>query len=406
MTLEETPSGERLHVGFFGRRNAGKSSLVNAVSGQDLAVVSPVAGTTTDPVAKSMEWLPLGPVVVLDTPGLDDDDAALGAERVRRARRALARVDAAVLVVDAAQGLSEDDLALERELRGRGTPFAVAWNKSDLPGALPPPPGAFSVSAATGAGVREFKDAFAAAILAARKSAPEKRLVGDLLAPGDAVVLVAPIDAAAPKGRLILPQQQVLRDVLDAHAPAFVCQPEELPGVLARLATPPRLVVTDSQAFGRVARDVPPDVPLTSFSILFARYKGDLRELARGAAALARLRDGDRVLVAEGCTHHRQCGDIGTQKLPRWIADFAGAKPAFSFVSGNEFPDDPSGFALVVHCGGCMLTPQAMADRLGRARAAGVPVVNYGVAIAHVHGVLRRALEPFPDALAALDGRD
>ena len=403
MTLEETHSGERLHVGFFGRRNAGKSSLVNAVAGQDLAVVSPTAGTTTDPVSKSMELLPVGPVVLVDTPGLDDDDAALGAERVRRARRALARAGAAVLVADAARGLSDDERALERELRERGLPFVVAWNKSDLPDAIPPPPGALAVSAATGAGVRELKEALAAAVLAARKAAPEKRIVGDLLAPGDAVVLVAPIDAAAPKGRLILPQQQTLRDVLDAHASALVCQPEQLPGVLASLASPPRLVVTDSQAFGRVARDVPADVPLTSFSILFARYKGDLPALARGAAALARLRDGDRVLVAEGCTHHRQCGDIGTQKLPRWIEGFTGAKPAFSFVSGNEFPDDPSGFALVVHCGGCMLTPEAMADRLGRARAAGVPVVNYGVAIAHVHGVLRRALSPFPDALAALD---
>ncbi|MBQ9727625.1 MAG: [Kiritimatiellae bacterium] len=403
MDAEGTHAGERLHVGFFGRRNAGKSSLVNAVAGQDLAVVSPAAGTTTDPVSKAMELLPLGPVVLVDTPGLDDDDAALGAERVRRARRALARVGAAVLGADAARGLSEDDLALERELRGRGTPFLVAWNKCDLPGALPPPPGALAVSAATGEGVRALKEAMGRAF-AERPAAAGRRLVGDLLAPGDAVVLVAPIDAAAPKGRLILPQQQTLRDALDAHATALVCQPGELPGALASLAAPPRLVVTDSQAFGRVARDVPADVPLTSFSILFARYKGDLAELARGAAALARLKDGDRVLVAEGCTHHRQCGDIGTQKLPRWIEGFTGAKPAFSFVSGNEFPDDPSGFALVVHCGGCMLTPEAMADRLGRARAAGVPVVNYGVAIAHVHGVLRRALGPFPDALAALGG--
>ena len=404
MTLQDTPSGERLRIGFFGLRNAGKSSLVNAVAGQDLAVVSPVAGTTTDPVAKSMELLPLGPVVLVDTPGLDDDDAALGAERVRRARRALAGADAAVLVVDAARGLSDEDRALEREVRERGLPLLLAWNKADLPGALPPPAGALAVSAATGAGVRGLKDAMGAAFAARAAERAQKRLLGDLLAPGDTVVLVAPIDAAAPKGRLILPQQQALRDALDAHAAALVCQPEELPRLLASLAAPPRLVVTDSQAFGRVARDVPADVPLTSFSILFARYKGDLADLARGAAALARLKDGDRVLVAEGCTHHRQCGDIGTQKLPRWIESFCGAKPAFEFSSGGGFPDDLAGYALVVHCGGCMLTPQEMGARLARARAAGVPAVNYGVAIAHVHGVLRRALGPFPDALAALDG--
>ncbi len=403
MTLQDTPSGERLHIGFFGLRNAGKSSLVNAVAGQDLAVVSPVAGTTTDPVSKSMELLPLGPVVLVDTPGLDDDDAALGAERVLRARRALARADAAVLVADAARGLSDDDRALEREVLARGLPLVVAWNKSDLPGARPPPPGAVAVSATTGAGVDALKGAMGAAFAARAAERAQRRLLGDLLAPGDTVVFVAPIDAAAPKGRLILPQQQALRDALDSRAIALVCQPEELPRALAGLAAPPRLVVTDSQAFGRVARDVPADVPLTSFSILFARCKGDLRELARGAAALARLKDGDRVLVAEGCTHRRQCGDIGTQKLPRWIEGFCGARPAFEFSSGGGFPDDLAGFALVVHCGGCMLTPQAMADRLARARAAGVPVVNYGVAIAQVHGILRRALEPFPDALAALD---
>lgn len=402
--LEAVPAGERLHVGFFGLRNAGKSSLVNAVAGQDLAVVSPTPGTTTDAVSKSMELLPLGPVVLVDTPGLDDDQGALGAERVRRARRALARAGAAVLVVDATRGLSDADRALSRELEAQGVPAVLAWNQCDRPGALPPPPGAVATSAATGEGVAALKAAMAAAFAGRVAAAAERRLVGDLLAPGDTVVLVAPIDAAAPKGRLILPQQQTLRDALDAHAAALVCQPEELPGVLARLAGPPRLVVTDSQAFGRVARDVPPDVPLTSFSILFARYKGDLPALARGAAALGRLRDGDRVLVAEGCTHRRQCGDIGTQKLPRWIEGFCGARPAFEFSSGGGFPDDLAGYALVVHCGGCMLPPEAVADRLRRAREAGVPVVNYGVAIAQIHGILRRALGPFPDALAALGG--
>ena len=396
--MNQTPSGERLHIGFFGMRNAGKSSVVNAVTGQDLAVVSDVRGTTTDPVKKAMELLPLGPVVIIDTPGLDDE-GTLGALRVEKARGILAEADVAVLVVDAAAGMGSEDRALLALLEERKIPHLVAMNKSDLLAEVPADTdGVLYLSAKTGAGVRELKDALARI---AKPGGEERHVIADLLTPGDTVVLVIPIDAAAPKGRLILPQQQTIRDILEAGCAAVCCRDTELAGTLGSLAKPPRMVVTDSQAFGRVAKIVPADVTLTSFSILFARYKGDLAALVKGAAALSKLEDGDRVLVSEGCSHHRQCGDIGTEKIPAWVRAYTGKNPDFRFTSGGEFPEVPDA-KLVIHCGGCMLNEREMQSRIERAEAAGVPIVNYGVAIAQMHGILRRSLEPFPDALALL----
>ena len=391
MSLNETVSAERVHITLFGLRNAGKSSLANALTGQDLAVVSPVKGTTTDPVKKAMELLPLGPVLLTDTPGLDDA-GDLGAKRVQKAAAALAHTDLALHVIDASAGPSPLDDAMLRQYRERGLPYLCVMNKADL---LPVWPedteDTIFVSAATGQGIDRLKQRLGAFAPQLQK---EKRLIADLVAPGDCVVLVIPIDASAPKGRLILPQQQVLRELLDVHCSALCCQPEELSGVLSALRVPPRLVVTDSQAFSRVAPQVPREVPLTSFSILFARYKGSLPQQLAGAKTLETLQDGDAVLIAEGCTHHRQCGDIGTEKLPAWIRAFSGSNPAFRFTSGGDFPTDLSGVKLVVHCGGCMLNEQEMQSRLQRAEAQGVPVVNYGLAIAHMHGLLGRAVRP------------
>lgn len=413
MGLNDTASAERVHIGFFGVRNAGKSSVVNAVTGQDLCVVSDVRGTTTDPVKKAMELLPLGPVVIIDTPGIDDE-GELGRARVARAHRMLARCDCAVLVVDGARGLTEADRELLRQFGARQVPYLIAWNKCDLPearagldrlAAEEPACAAHAcpVSAVTGEGVHELKERLA------RLGAPEareRRVVADLVEPGSAVVLVCPIDASAPKGRLIMPQQLTIRDLLDAGCLPVVCRETELGRALASLAEPPRLVVTDSQVFGQVARIVPPEVPLTSFSILMLRCKADLVEAVRGAAALDGLRTGDRVLISEGCTHHRQCEDIGTVKMPRWIRTHTGAEPIFEFTSGGEFPQDLEGYAAVVHCGGCMLNAREMRSRQAAAAEAGVPLTNYGVAIAHMHGILRRSLAPFPAALAALEDRE
>ena len=400
MSLNDVVSAERLHIGFFGMRNAGKSSLVNAVTGQQLAVVSDVKGTTTDPVKKAMELLPLGPVVIIDTPGLDDE-GALGELRVQKAKQILTQTDLAVLVVDGTVGLSAQDVALIQVFAERKTPYVIAYNKADLLADHPPLDApALYVSASTGEGIHELKEQLGAF---AQKTKQPKRLVSDLLEPGDLVVLVTPIDESAPKGRLILPQQLTIRDILDAHAIVVTCQDTELKTTLANLARKPKMVITDSQAFGRVSRDTPNDIPLTSFSILMARYKGDLAALVQGAAALAKLRDGDRVLISEGCTHHRQCGDIGTVKLPYWIEDFSDTKPQFSFTSGGEFPEDLSGYAVIVHCGGCMLNEAEMRHRTELARQAGIPIVNYGIAIAQMHGILRRSLELFPHILRLLD---
>ena len=405
--LNSTPSADRIHIGFFGLRNAGKSSLVNAVTGQSLSVVSDVAGTTTDPVKKAMELLPLGPVVIIDTPGLDDE-GMLGELRVQKAREVLATVHIAVLVVDATKGLSDLDNTLISLFEERKLPYLVAMNKCDL---LPdekalspasrelPHGGSLRVSAATGMGIHELKEAIAAH---AKGLGNTRKLVSDLLKPDDLVVLVIPIDESAPKGRLILPQQNTIRDILDSHCTVVACQDSELKKTLSMLAVKPALVITDSQAFGRVAKDVPDDIPLTSFSILFARYKGDIPSLVRGAVALSTLQDGDRVVIAEGCTHHRQCGDIGSVKIPRWVEQFSGAKPVYTFTSGGEFPHDLSDYKLIIHCGGCMLNEKEMAHRMETAEKAGVPMVNYGVAIAHIHGILKKSLAPFPDVLSLL----
>lgn len=388
--LNETVSAERVHISFFGRRNAGKSSLVNALAGQEVSIVSPVKGTTTDPVKKAMELLPLGPVLLTDTPGYDDE-GGLGELRVRKTRETLARTDIAVLVADAALGLTDADKELLSLFAERRLPFVTVYNKSDLTdGRIKAEDGALTVSAVTGEGVAALKErlgSFAATLK------NDKKIAADLVEPGDTVILVIPIDGAAPKGRIILPQQQTLRELLDHHCTALCCRPEELPGVIANLKTPPALVVTDSQVFGRVDKTLPREIPLTSFSILFARYKGELRQLMEGAAVLSELKDGDKVLIAEGCTHRRQCGDIGTEKLPKWIGDYCGAKPAFSFTSGTGFPEDLTSCKLIVHCGGCMLNEAEMKDRLRRAAEAGVPVVNYGVAIAAMHGILARSTE-------------
>lgn len=408
--LNATPSAERTRIGFAGLANVGKSSLVNAVTGQDLAVVSDVRGTTTDPVKKAMEILPLGPVVIVDTPGIDDT-GELGRKRVAKAFEALRSCDAVVLVSEAGRDLAPEELDLMGRLGQRGVPVVVARNKADLlagggaDGKAKDPadaqkaqadarqPREVLVSAKTGQGVWELKELLGHL---AKSGEKPRALVSDLVGAGDLVVLVMPQDASAPKGRLILPQQMVTRDLLDAHAVAVSCQPEELPEVLGSLSRPPALVITDSQAFARVSADVPAAVPLTSFSILMARYKGELAAFMGGAAALRGLADGDRVLISEGCTHHRQCEDIGTVKLPAWIRSFSGAEPVFSFTSGGEFPDAEGlrQFRLVVHCGGCMLNAREVASRAEACRAAGVPVVNYGIAIAAMNGILDRSVAP------------
>ena len=392
MSMNETPSAQRAHIGFFGCRNAGKSSLVNAVTGQALAIVSDVRGTTTDPVYKAMELLPLGPVVVIDTPGLDDE-GPLGELRVRRSRDALNRCDAAVLVADGARGLQAADVTLLDDIRARGLPCLIAWNKADLPGCLPAPPDTLPVSALTGQNVRELKEALARVL--PRKE--ERRLLGGLVAPGETAVLVCPMDESAPKGRIILPQQQAIRDLLDAGAFALTTRETELAAALNSLAAPPALVVTDSQAFRVVSEIVPDEVPLTSFSILMARYKGFLREAVAGVAAVDRLRDGDRVLMAEGCTHHRQCNDIGTVKIPNWLKKHTGRALEIETCSGREFPEDLSRYSLVIHCGGCMLTETVVRFRMRQAAEQGVSFTNYGIVIARMTGTLERSLRPLPE---------
>ena len=401
MSLHETVSAERLHIAFFGKRNAGKSSLVNAVTGQRLSVVSPVKGTTTDPVQKAMELLPLGPVVIIDTPGYDDT-GELGELRVEKTNEVLNKTDVAVLVFDGSVGMTPDDDSLLETIRTRKLPVILVANKCDLPavktaGAQKPSTEPIWVSAITGEGINELKERLADL---GRTAKSPKYILADLVSPGDAVLLVIPIDESAPKGRLILPQQQTLRELLDLHCIPICCQVEEIPTILVGLKSPPRLVVTDSQAFGSVSPLVPARIPLTSFSILFARYKGQLATLAAGAKALAELRDGDRVLISEGCTHHRQCNDIGTVKIPDWVRRYTGKELTFSFTSGGEFPTDLREYALVIHCGGCMLNEAAMQHRMETARNASVPMVNYGVAIAQMHGILSRSLEPFSEELS------
>ena len=403
MTMNQTPSANRVHIAFFGRRNAGKSSLLNAVTGQSIAVVSQVLGTTTDPVQKSMELLPLGPVVMIDTPGFDDE-GELGSLRVKKAKQVLAKTDVAVLVAEAGKPLGPVERELLELFRQRELPFLIARSKADLSGRdqTQAQDGEIYVSAQSGQGIVELKERLAA--LGRRESEP--RLVGDLLRPGQLAVLVTPIDASAPKGRIILPQQQVLRDVLDADAVALVTKEFQLKEALAGLQQRPAMVITDSQVFGRVAADVPEEIPLTSFSILMARYKGLLETAVRGVAAIDRLRDGDRILVAEGCTHHRQCEDIGTVKLPAWLRRHTGKELSFETSSGVGFPEDLSPYSLVLHCGGCMLNEREVQHRMRSAVEQGVPITNYGTAIAFVQGILRRSLSLFPELLRLLDGTE
>ena len=390
MGINEVPASERVHIGFFGARNAGKSSLVNALTGQDVSIVSDVAGTTTDAVTKSMELLPIGPVTVTDTAGFDDDDAMLGAQRIEKTKRELYRTDIAVLVANAARPFSETEETLLRLFQKEKIPYLIALSQCDRLTARPEvPDGALFVSAKTGEGIHELKEALGRF---AQSGEPERFIIRDLIAAGDNVILVTPIDESAPKGRLILPQQQTLREVLDANACALLVQPEQLSGLLGGLHAPPRMVVTDSQAFAQVSRIVPAHIPLTSFSILMARYKGFLQTAVAGVAALRQLPDGAHILIAEGCTHHRQCGDIGTVKLPRAIGKLTGKAFSLSFCSGGTFPEDLSGTDLVIHCGGCMRTERELQWRMRTALAQGVPFTNYGVTLAACTGILERSL--------------
>ena len=392
MGLNETPSSERVHIGFFGRRNAGKSSVVNAVTGQELSVVSEVKGTTTDPVYKSMELLPMGPVVIIDTPGFDDE-GALGEMRVRKTKQILNRSDCAVLVVDGAVGKTKTDEELILLFKEKKIPYVVAYNKCDLTGLLNYDDG-LSVSASEGLFIHELKERIGSLV---NTGDTKMRIVGDLLNPYDLVVLVITIDEAAPKGRLILPQQQVIRDILEAGAISVAVRDTELKETLERLGTRPALVITDSQAFEQVSKDTPEEILLTSFSILLARYKGFLEEAVKGVAAIGDLKDGDKILISEGCTHHRQCDDIGTVKLPRWLRQHTGKALLIETSSGREFPEDLSSYKLIIHCGGCMLNEREMEYRGKCAADAKVPFTNYGIAIAYMKGILKRSIKPLPD---------
>ena len=403
MGMNQTPASERVHISFFGKRNAGKSSVINAVTGQDLAIVSSVMGTTTDPVYKTMELLPLGPVMVIDTPGIDDE-GELGALRVRKSYQVLNKTDIAILVIDSTAGKGEEELELIHRFHKKGIPYLIVYNKIDLLSTEKIKDLAMSVraeevlvSASDGMNIQELKEKIASLKPEDTHKYP---LIQDLIEPLDLVILVVPIDKAAPKGRLILPQQQTIRDILERGALSLVVRDTELKSTLDHFLAQgvcPKLVVTDSQAFARVSKDVPENITLTSFSILFSRYKGELETQLKGIAALSSIEDGDRILIAEGCTHHRQCGDIGTCKMPEWIRNYTGKKPVFEFTSGTEFPDDVSSYKMVVHCGGCMLNEREMKYRIACCQDQGVPITNYGILIAQVTGILKRSLGPFPE---------
>lgn len=397
--LNQTPSANRTHIGIFGKRNAGKSSLINAITGQNYAIVSDVLGTTTDPVLKSMELLPLGPVVIIDTPGLDDE-GELGALRIQKAYQILNKTDIAVLVIDASSGVTKEDSEILKRIHEKEVPCVIVVNKSDicpncnledLP--LPDSDSAILVSSKTGEHIHELKELLAQQ---ASQDTIQKSIVADLLNPLDFVVLVVPIDSAAPKGRLILPQQQTIRDILEAKASAIVVQETELTETLNSLGKKPKMVITDSQVFKKVSAVTPDDILLTSFSILFARYKGNLKTLVDGASALDSLKNGDRILISEGCTHHRQCDDIGTVKLPNWIRSYTKKEVEFEFTSGTEFPLDLTRYKMIIHCGGCMLNEREMKYRLKCADDADIPITNYGTAIAYMKGILERSIEIFP----------
>ncbi|WP_373212431.1 [FeFe] hydrogenase H-cluster maturation GTPase HydF [Blautia obeum] len=403
MGMNQTPASERVHISFFGKRNAGKSSVINAVTGQDLSIVSSVMGTTTDPVYKTMELLPLGPVMIIDTPGIDDE-GELGALRVRKSYQVLNKTDIAILVIDSTIGKTEEEFALIHRFHKKKIPYLVVYNKIDLLSneeikdlAMSVRPGEVLVSASSNMNIYELKEKIASLKPEDTHKYP---LIQDLIEPLDLVILVVPIDKAAPKGRLILPQQQTIRNILERGALSLVVRDTELKDTLEHFRAQgirPRLVVTDSQAFARVSRDTPEDITLTSFSILFARYKGELETQLKGVSSLSSLEDGDRILISEGCTHHRQCGDIGTSKIPDWIRNYTGKKPVFEFTSGTEFPEDVSSYKMVVHCGGCMLNEREMKYRIACCQDQGVPITNYGILIAQVTGILKRSLGPFPE---------
>ena len=403
MGMNQTPASERVHISFFGKRNAGKSSVINAVTGQDLSIVSSVMGTTTDPVYKTMELLPLGPVMIIDTPGIDDE-GELGALRVRKSYQVLNKTDIAILVIDSTIGKTEEELVLIHRFHKKKIPYLVVYNKIDLLSneevkdlAMSVRPGEVLVSTSENMNIYELKEKIASLKPEDTHKYP---LIQDLIEPLDLVILVVPIDKAAPKGRLILPQQQTIRDILERGALSLVVRDTELKDTLEHFRAQgirPRLVVTDSQAFARVSRDTPEDITLTSFSILFARYKGELETQLKGVSSLSSLEDGDRILISEGCTHHRQCGDIGTSKIPDWIRNYTGKKPVFEFTSGTEFPEDVSSYKMVVHCGGCMLNEREMKYRIACCQDQGVPITNYGILIAQVTGILKRSLGPFPE---------
>lgn len=399
MSLNDTPSGERIHIGFFGRRNAGKSSLVNAVTGQELAVVSDTKGTTTDPVSKAMELLPLGPVLIIDTPGFDDE-GQLGELRVRKTKQILNKTDIAVLVIDAVEGLKQCDEELLAIFKEKDIPYLLVYNKEDMlkeeqkDSLVEDNNNAVYVSALQKMHIQELKEKLAKQIKTENQTL---QLVGDLVQPSDLIILVIPIDSAAPKGRLILPQQQVIRDILEAGGAAICVKETELSKLLTDLGNRPSMVITDSQAFAQVSQVVPEEILLTSFSILMARYKGFLDEAVQGAAAIRQLKDGDRVLISEGCTHHRQCDDIGTVKIPRWLKNYTGKNLIIETSSGREFPEDLSPFSLIIHCGGCMLNGREMKYRMKCAKDQHIPFTNYGIAIAHMQGILERSIQVFPD---------
>lgn len=407
MSLNATPSSERVHIGIFGKRNAGKSSLINAITGQNLAIVSEAKGTTTDPVYKAMELLPLGPVMIIDTPGIDDE-GVLGSLRIQKAYQVLNKTDIALVIIDAAVGPSSEDLRLIKRINAKKIPLLIVINKCETINedkktayqALLPNGKLLFVSAEQQLNIFELKEAIAQTVPADENKA---QIVADLLSPSDFVVLVVPIDSAAPKGRLILPQQQTIRDILEADAAAIVVKENELTNTLQNLGKRPKLVITDSQVFKKVAAETPADILLTSFSILFARYKGNLQTAVQGVTALENLEDGDKILVGEGCTHHRQCDDIGTVKLPRWIKEYTGKNPEFIFTSGTEFPLDLSPYKMIIHCGACMLNEREMQYRIKCAADQNIPFTNYGITIAYINGILKRTVEPFPQIYKLLD---
>lgn len=407
MSLNATPSSERVHIGIFGKRNAGKSSLINAITGQNLAIVSEAKGTTTDPVYKAMELLPLGPVMIIDTPGIDDE-GVLGSLRIQKAYQVLNKTDIALVIIDAAVGPSAEDLRLIKRINAKKIPLLIVINKCETINedkktayqALLPNRKLLFVSAEQQLNIFELKEAIAQTVPADENKA---QIVADLLSPSDFVVLVVPIDSAAPKGRLILPQQQTIRDILETDAAAIVVKENELTNTLQNLGKRPKLVITDSQVFKKVAAETPADILLTSFSILFARYKGNLQTAVQGVTALENLEDGDKILVGEGCTHHRQCDDIGTVKLPRWIKEYTGKNPEFIFTSGTEFPLDLSPYKMIIHCGACMLNEREMQYRIKCAADQNIPFTNYGITIAYINGILKRTVEPFPQIYKLLD---